>query len=445
MINATVSSLNYVADAILDVTISGTNWSEFNVTSDQNDTYPCDQFLPSGSVLAASWFQTILYILYGLIFVVALLGNALVCYVVWSSPRMKTVTNYFIVNLAFGDILMAVFCVPTSFVSTLILQYWPFGPEMCPGVNYSQAVSVLVSAYTLVTISIDRYVAIMWPLKPRMSRRQAKLLIMAVWLLALTVSSPIAVVSQLLQPNDKYKMCDQFICQEYWPSAHQRYYYSIALLVLQYLVPLVVLMFTYSSIAIRVWGKRPPGEAENTRDQRMARSKRKMIKMMMTVVIAFTVCWLPFNVLTLILDNNESIHSWKGLPFAWTALHWLSMSHSCYNPVIYCWMNGRFRTGFITALGRVPGLRRLLPDRRLAANNTSTAGMAHTGIDGANGNFGLRRMNTCTTYVSVRRTTDVCHGMPVRSASFRHCEPLRTSHNQHRNFMRLQCQPEEQL
>lgn len=45
---------------------------------------------------------------------------------------------------------------------------------------------------------------------------------------------------------------------------------------LQFLLPLTVLIFTYTRIAIAVWGKRPPGEAQNTRDQRMAKSKRKV-------------------------------------------------------------------------------------------------------------------------------------------------------------------------
>jgi hypothetical protein len=131
----------------------------FNLTSS------CDQ--SHGS----TFFQTTVYMLYISIFVIALLGNGIVCYIVYASPRMKTVTNYFIANLAVGDILMSLFCVPFSFFSTLLLQYWPFGSLLCLLVNYSQAVSVLVSAYTLVAISIDRYIAILWPLRPRITKR----------------------------------------------------------------------------------------------------------------------------------------------------------------------------------------------------------------------------------------------------------------------------------
>lgn len=116
-------------------------------------------------------FQTIVYVMYTSIFVFALLGNGVVCYIVYATPRMKTVTNFFIVNLAVGDILMSLFCVPFSFFPTLLLQYWPFGSLLCYLVNYSQAISVLVSAYTLVAISIDRYMAILWPLRPRITKR----------------------------------------------------------------------------------------------------------------------------------------------------------------------------------------------------------------------------------------------------------------------------------
>lgn len=138
----------------------------YSINRDYNKT--CDD---QDQLDDSTYFQTTVYMLYTSIFVLALVGNGVVCYIVYSSPRMKTVTNYFIVNLAVGDIMMSLFCVPFSFVSILLLQYWPFGSLLCHLVNYSQAVSVLVSAYTLVAISIDRYMAILWPLRPRVSKR----------------------------------------------------------------------------------------------------------------------------------------------------------------------------------------------------------------------------------------------------------------------------------
>lgn len=132
----------------------------------------CDKgYLSERDDLSSTYFQTTVYIMYISIFLVALFGNGIVCYIVQSSPRLHTVTNFFIFNLAVGDILMSLFCVPFSFVSILVLHYWPFGSVMCHLVNYSQAVSVLVSAYTLVAISVDRYIAIMWPLRPRITKR----------------------------------------------------------------------------------------------------------------------------------------------------------------------------------------------------------------------------------------------------------------------------------
>lgn len=128
----------------------------------------CDDVYVSENGMA---YQVTVYCMYIGIFVLALLGNGVVCYIVQSSPRMRTVTNYFICNLAIGDILMSLFCVPFSFISILILGYWPFGVILCHLVNYSQAISVLVSAYTLVAISVDRYIVIMWPLRPRITKR----------------------------------------------------------------------------------------------------------------------------------------------------------------------------------------------------------------------------------------------------------------------------------
>lgn len=86
--------------------------------------------------------------------------------------------------------------------------------------------------------------------------------------------------------------------------------------------------------------------------------------------------FLLFASLQIVKDKyTDELQNWEPMPYVWFATHWLAMSHTCYNPIIYCWMNSRFRAGFCTALGRVP-----------------TAS--------------LRRANTSSTYLSVRRKAD---------------------------------------
>lgn len=223
------------------------------------------------SAIALNVLITLMYVTISL---AAVGGNGIVVYIIFAYQRMRTVTNFFIVNLAVGDILIAILCIPFTFISNFVLQHWPFGSVMCIIVSYSQAVSVFISAYTLVAISIDRYIAIIYPFRPRMTKLQAKLIISIIWVVALLTPLPTAILSRLVLPSN---LTDHYTCMEDWGDDHtQRYYYSMALMILQYLFPFWVLIFTYTRIALVVWAKRPPGEAEDARDARMAASKRKV-------------------------------------------------------------------------------------------------------------------------------------------------------------------------
>ena len=59
---------------------------------------------------------------YVLVFVVGLIGNSFVIAVVYRSPRMRTVTNFFIVNLAVADVLVIVFCLPATLMSNIFVR-----------------------------------------------------------------------------------------------------------------------------------------------------------------------------------------------------------------------------------------------------------------------------------------------------------------------------------
>lgn len=85
--------------------------------------------------------------------------------------------------------------------------------------------------------------------------------------------------------------------------------------------------------------------------------------------------------------NDKRVHSWAALPFIWFGCHWLAMSHSCYNPVIYCYMNARFRGGFVQVLHAIPGLRHCWCVRRLVRTQ-DTNGHLGGGMGGGT-NFAL--------------------------------------------------------
>lgn len=66
--------------------------------------------------------STVFFLAYTLIFILGIIGNCFVVAVVVRSPRMRTVTNYFIVNLALADILVLIFCLPATLLGNLLIR-----------------------------------------------------------------------------------------------------------------------------------------------------------------------------------------------------------------------------------------------------------------------------------------------------------------------------------
>lgn len=71
-----------------------------------------------------------------------------------------------------------------------------------------------------------------------------------------------------------------------------------------------------------------------------------MVKMIIVVVVIYAVCWLPLHAITLAGDMDPEIYNQPYMNIVWLCAHWLAMSHSCYNPIVYFKMNTKFRAGF---------------------------------------------------------------------------------------------------
>ncbi|CAH2285206.1 neuropeptides B W receptor type 1, partial [Pelobates cultripes] len=103
-------------------------------------------------------FYLALPIIYSIICAVGLTGNTAVIYVILKAPKMKSVTNMFILNLAIADELFTL-VLPINIVDYLLLQ-WPFGEFMCKLIISIDEYNTFSSLYFLTVMSIDRYLVV---------------------------------------------------------------------------------------------------------------------------------------------------------------------------------------------------------------------------------------------------------------------------------------------
>jgi len=108
-------SLTAVHDSGMDRSFLDGAGSALNATA-VNATEPIPFYRHSLAMTAVYCFA------YILVFAVGLVGNCFVIAVVYRSPRMRTVTNFFIVNLAVADILVIVFCLPATLLSNIFVR-----------------------------------------------------------------------------------------------------------------------------------------------------------------------------------------------------------------------------------------------------------------------------------------------------------------------------------
>jgi hypothetical protein len=85
-------------------------------------------------------FIYVLIVLYIIVFIIGLVGNFLVCFAVWRNHHMRTVTNYFIVNLAVADFMVILFCLTPTLLED-VRHTWYFGAVLCKILKYLQVSS----------------------------------------------------------------------------------------------------------------------------------------------------------------------------------------------------------------------------------------------------------------------------------------------------------------
>ncbi|XP_052120550.1 QRFP-like peptide receptor [Frankliniella occidentalis] len=342
---------------------------------------------------------------YCLIMLLGLAGNALIIFTTQRYRRMQSTTNVFLSSLAVADLLLIIVCIPVK-LAKLMSFTWEAGYFLCKFVHYMQNVSAMCSVFTLTAMSIERYYAIIHPMRVKYlcSLSQARKICACIWLLAFVLASPILQTYDHKQVGDdsltlilkrKVFWCIRNLDEDGIAMVRFNDVYSLVVILV---VPTAIMVFAYSVICWEVWHvmlqryhmtsgkglnvvesiplskKRQVGFRESLKKgggqirlEEETQTVKQVIKMLVAVVVVFVICWAPLlieHVLTsygVIAKNEERTGDKVWLKYMSIGFHLLSYFNSCVNPIVYGFMSRSFRESFRQALcrccrsGRRPG------------------------------------------------------------------------------------------
>ncbi|KAK3591706.1 hypothetical protein CHS0354_019471, partial [Potamilus streckersoni] len=229
-----------------------------------------------------TWEVSLKVLFYVFSFLVDIVGNSIVVLIIVLNKKMRTTTNCLLLNLAISDLMVGMFCMWVH-LGNQITSEWPFGQFVCKVNTFIQVMSVTASVLTLTVISIERFLAIVFPLKAKMSKLAAGIAMATTWILSAGVASPHLVVRN--QYEYFWANSHEIQCDEVWPMVYvdtqcnshtpgKTIYYTVEG-VIMYFIPIAIMLTAYSLIVIKMVIRKVPGMRMGSTAFVQDRSKRK--------------------------------------------------------------------------------------------------------------------------------------------------------------------------
>ena len=286
---------------------------------------------------------------YCLIFVVTLIGNIIIGIIVYRTRSMRKPINFFIVNMAMSDLLFPILCFP-YIVTEINFGYWfisgPVGQALCKLHEFLADVSLFVSIQSLVLIAVDRFGAVVFPLRsPLISSKQCRFFILTTWIIAVSAYIPKAMAFQLVEYQEG------LVCVPKWNDvfveslSHRNYVFSM--LVIFWYVPLVLIAILYMTVVIKLKSQNIPGEGSANGREQQSRRQKNVLEMSIAIVVTFMVCWLPGTIRWFLVSYQPDSTMTASCGFQYFALFASCLAHfnSAINPCISFIFSGNYRQG----------------------------------------------------------------------------------------------------
>lgn len=312
------------------------------------------------------------------IIVVSILGNLLIIVAVMRHRKLRVITNYYVISLAFADMLIAVFVMTFNF-SVQYFDRWIFGYFMCDFWNSIDVYLSTVSILHLCCISVDRYYAIVKPLKYNihMTKKVVAMMITATWTCPSLLMVPIYQGWYTTEYNQIFREKNPDTCEFVVNKP-----YSVISSSISFWIPCATMICMYSAIfkeanrqekemynrhgtALLLHQNNSNGDMLSnssktltlhemnqetpTKDRNISKMKRehKAARTLGIIMGTFIICWLPFFVWYVSVSLCTTC---KCPHFVVTLVFWFGYFNSTLNPLIYAYFNRDFREAFKNTL-----------------------------------------------------------------------------------------------
>ena len=289
---------------------------------------------------------------YCLFIIVSLTANSLIVMIVYKTPNLRKPINYFIANMASSDLLFPIFWLPWTLShlhTTSFLIGGRLGQAFCKLVPFLAEVSCKVSIQNLVLIAVDRFGAVVFPLRsPLIRSKLCPFFILATWIVAVAISSPFLFAKELVESPEGTWCVSKW--EKVFGESSSGASLLLAYIILFTYIPVLLLVILYSIIVIKLKAQVHPGEQSANSQQQRDRRNRNVLQMSIAIVTVFVFCWLPLSISVLIIQYQGTLtHLSCSFWIYHEVAFYMANAYCAINPVI-CFM---FSSNYRKALKRL--------------------------------------------------------------------------------------------
>ncbi|NWI62043.1 XCR1 protein, partial [Todus mexicanus] len=261
-------------------------------------------------------------VLYTLAFLLSLLGNSLVLWILFKYENLTSLTNVFIMNLCVSDLVFS--CMLPFWVVSQSFG-WIFGEFLCKAVNAVFSIGYYSGVFFLTFMTILRYLSVVNPLLTLRSQTQCRgfLVSLVIWTGSILMVVPEVIHTTVQENLEGVEICDYANWQWKKVDIYQRN--------VLFLLSFGVIVFCYVKILIILLGPR-------------SRRKHRTVKLILIIVVAFFLCWAPYNILSFLTTfPSPTCQYERDSSLAFYISRKIAFSHCCLNPVLYVFVGVKFK------------------------------------------------------------------------------------------------------